>query len=112
MKLSVIERVLLGGIMSKYQGTFVNIKLIREGREALSFNEEETASLNFVQVGDKITWNPDAAVKYESVDITLGDNISKIIKELFQKLNDEAKLTEQHFSLYEKFVEPNLEVVQ
>jgi len=112
MKLSVMERVLLGGMMTNYKGTFVNLKLIREGREALSFSEEENAALNFVQVGENITWNPDASVKFEAVDITLGASVIKIIKELLQKLNDEAKLTEQHFSLYEKFIENKLEVVQ
>ena len=112
MKLSVLERVLLGGMMSNYQGTFVNLKLIREGREALSFNEEETKALAFVQTDNRMTWNPVASITYQAVDITLGAEVTKIIKELLQKFNDEAKLTEQHFSLYEKFMEPNLKLVQ
>jgi hypothetical protein len=112
MKLSVVERVLLGAMMATYKGTFVNIKLVREGREALSFNEEENAALNFVQAGEQLTWDPDAAVKYISVDIILGKNVTKIIKEILQKLNDDASLTEQDFSIYEKFVESNLEVVK
>ena len=112
MKLSVIERVLLGGMMTGYQGTFVNLKLIREGREALSFNEEENAALNFVQVGDKTAWSPEASLLYQDVDVPLGSEVTKIIKELLQKLNDEAKLTEHHFSLYEKFIEHNLKLVK
>ena len=114
MKLSVIERVMLGGMLASYQGTFINLKLVREGREALSFNEEEIADLKFVQVGGKVTWSPEAVPKYQDVDIILGIGIIKIIKDLLQALNDAnpPKLTEQHFSLYEKFVEPNLEVVQ
>ena len=106
MKLNVIERVLLGGMMASYQGSFTNLKLVREGREALSFNEEENKSLTFATVGNSITWNPEASIQYDSVDITLGDEVYKIIKDLLQKLNEEAKLTEQHFSLYEKFMEP------
>jgi len=114
MKLSVIERVLLGGMMANYKGTFVSLKLVREGREALSFNEEESAALTFVQAGDKLTWNPEASLKYEAVDITLGASVIKIIKGMLQALNDAdpPELTEQHFSIYEKFVENNLEVVQ
>ena len=104
MKLSVMERVLLGGMMSTYQGTFINLKLIREGREALSFNEEEIKDLTFTQVGNQTTWNPGASLKYQAVEIQLGDAVTKIIKEILQKFNDEAKLTEQHFSLYEKFM--------
>ena len=112
MKLSVIERMMLGGLMTNYQGSFVNLKLVREGREALSFNEEENKDLTFVKVGNNMTWNMEASIKYQAVDITLGSEITKIIKELLQKLNDEAKLTEQHLSIYEKFMEPNLKLVQ
>ena len=104
MKLNVLERVLLGGMMSTYRGSFVNLKLIREGREALSFNEEENKDLAFVHVGEQTSWNPGASLKYQDVEIQLGDAVTKIIKEILQKLNDEAKLTEQHFSLYEKFM--------
>jgi hypothetical protein len=105
MKLNVIERVLLGGIMSTYKGSFINLKLIREGREALSFNEEETKELKFVDVLDGTSWDLDAAIKYQTVDINLGESITSIIKGILQNLNDKEELTEQHFSLYEKFIE-------
>jgi len=112
MKLNVLERVLLGGMMTGYQGSFVNLKLIREGRESLSFNEEETKDLTFTQTGDQLRWNIEASLKYQAVDIQLGSAVIEIIKELLQKLNDDAKLTEQHLSIYEKFMEPNLKLVQ
>ena len=112
MKLNVLERVLLGGIMSTYKGSFINLKLIREGREALSFNEEETKELSFVELDGSVNWNPDASFRYQDVEINLGENISSIIKKLLIDLNDKEELTEQHFSLYEKFVEPsNLKVI-
>ena len=105
MKLSVIERVLLGGKMANYQGNFTNLKLVREGREVLSFNEEEIRELKFVHGdGGQVTWDPMASVKYQAVEISLGEAVTKIIKELLTKLNDEAKLTDNHFSLYEKFM--------
>ena len=111
MKLSVIERVLLGGIMTTYKGSFVNLKLVREGREALSFNEVEIKALNFVELDGSVNWNPDASLKYQDVDINLGESITSIIKKLLADLNDKEELTEQHFSLYEKFIEHNLKVV-
>jgi hypothetical protein len=104
MKLSVIERVLLGGMLSTYQGSFTNLKLVREGREALSFNEEENRLLGFNFTDDNISWNPTAALQFQDVEIKLGDNITSIIKDMLMKLNEEEKLTEQHFSLYEKFI--------
>ena len=104
MKLSVVERVLLGGILSTYQGSFTNLKLVREGREALSFNEEENRLLEFNLTDDNISWNPMAALQFQDVEIELGDNITSIIKDMLLKLNEEEKLTEQHFSIYEKFM--------
>jgi len=104
MKLSVVERVLLGGILSTYQGSFTNLKLVREGREALSFNEEENRLLEFNFTDDNISWNPMAALQFQDVEIELGDNITSIIKDMLMKLNEEEKLTEQHFSIYEKFM--------
>ena len=104
MELSVIERVLLGGMMATYQGNFVNLKLVREGREALSFNEEENRELKFKQEGNQMVWESMAAIKYQAVEVPLGEAVTTIIKELLTKLNDEAKLTDNHFSLYEKFM--------
>ena len=104
MKFSVLERVLLGNMMSTYQGNFTNLKLIREGREALSFNEEETKVLSFTQVEDNIVWDIEASLRFQAVEIDLGENVTSIIKDLLLKLNDEEKLTDQQFSLYEKFI--------
>ena len=114
MILSVIERVLLGGLMAGYKGSFTNLKLVREGREALSFNEEELAELMFVQGTGTLTWNPEPAIKYQAVEIPLGENVTGIIKGILEDLNTKSELTDQHFSLYEKFVVPTetLQVVK
>ena len=104
MKLSVIERFLLGQMMGNYQGNFTNLKLVREGREALSFNEEEIRELKFVQEGNQMQWNSMAAIKYQAVEVPIGENVTSIIKDMLRKLNDDAQLTDQHFSLYEKFM--------
>jgi len=104
MKLNVVERVLLGGMMVSYKGNFVNLKLVREGREALSFNEEENRDLKFTANGNQMNWDPEASLKYQDVEINLGDNVSSIIKKMLIDLNEKEELTEQHFSLYEKFI--------
>jgi len=104
MKLSVMERILLGGMMSTYQGSFTNLKLIREGREAISFKEDELAKLNIEESDGKIKWNPQGALEIGAVEIDLNLTVFKVLKDMFVKLNDEQKLTEQHFSLCEKFL--------
>ena len=95
---------MLGGMMTTYKGSFTNLKLVREGREALSFSEEEDKELQFSPEENMIRWNEVAAVKYQAVDVLLSSTILNIIKGMLVKLNETAELTEQHFTLYEKFV--------
>ncbi len=108
VKLSVIERILVGNMMATYQGNFTNLKLVRKAREALSFNEKENKELKFNQNGDNITWNIEASTKFQAVEIDIGENVTSIIKDMLLKLNKEEKLTNQHFSLYEKFIHPDI----
>jgi len=105
MKLSVLERVLLSGMMMSYQGNFTNLKLVRVGREILSFNEEENAQLKFTSSEQgNMSWDPTASLLLQAVEIDLSDHMIEIIKAELVKLNDAEELTDQHFSLYEKFI--------
>ena len=108
IKLSVIERVLLGSMMAAYVGNFTNLKLVRKAQEALSFNEEENKELKFVQNGDNVNWDIKTSIKFQAVEIDIGEHVTSIIKDMLFKLNKEEKLTNQHFSLYEKFIRPDI----
>ena len=44
MRLAVIERVLLGGMLAEHKDSFLMLKQVREAREALSFNDIEKAT--------------------------------------------------------------------
>jgi len=100
-ELTVIERLVLLNILPK-EGDFTTIKLVRKLRENLSFDEDEHKKLNFVQDGDQVRWNQEAL---SSRQIQIGEKMTDIIHNALKKLNDEKKLTNEHFSLYEKFVE-------
>ena len=102
MKLTVFERITLLGVLPEH-GNFVTLKIIRQLREALSFTEQELASLELKQDGDLVTWNP-AAAEPGGSEIIIGEKATDIIVEALKKLNDEGKLMEQHFTLYEKFI--------
>ena len=102
MKLTVFERITLLGVLPEH-GNFVTLKIIRQLREALSFTEQELASLELKQDGERVTWNP-AAAEPGGSEIIIGEKATDIIVEALKKLNDEGKLTEQHFTLYEKFI--------
>ena len=99
-ELAVVERLVLLNILPK-EGDFTTIKLLRKLRENLSFDEDEHKKLNFVQDGDQVRWNQEAL---SDKRIQIGEKQADIIQSALEKLNDEKKLTDEHFSLYEKFV--------
>jgi hypothetical protein len=130
LKLTVFERLTLQNILPK-EGDFITLKLVRKLRESLAFNEREIAEINFrnhwkcpkcqkvevanempkcpdcdiyMQLGGQVTWDDDKAKKVIK-DVYMGDKMLALCESTLKKLSDEGKLTEQHFSLFEKFVE-------
>ena len=130
MKLEVYERLVLMNLLPK-EGDFITLKLVRKLREALSFNEREVAEINFrnhwrcpkcqkveiasempkcsdcdifMQPSGQVTWDDDKAKKVKK-DVFMGSKMLALCESTLKKLSDEQKLTEQHMSLYSKFVE-------
>ena len=101
-ELTVPERLTLLNILPK-EGDFTTIKLMRKLRESLSFDEDELKIIQFVQDGDQVTWNVAGAASIMK-QCQIGEKMADTIRDTLKKLNDEKKLTEQHFSIYEKFV--------
>lgn len=111
---SVIERILLLSVLPR-EGNFQTLKILRELRENLSFSETENAALQFrEQKSDdgrlsSIVWNePQAAALVKGIDV--GPMACAAIKQAVLELDGKNKLTEQWFSLYERFVEPEAKV--
>ena len=102
MQLTVIERIGLLSILPEH-GNFITLKIIRQLREALSFTEDEIKVLEIKQDGNQVVWNP--AVNPEGTNIPVGEKATDVIVDSLKKLNEENKLTAQHLTLYEKFVE-------
>ncbi len=104
MNLTVLERLLLIDLLPK-EGNHTNLKLIRVGKETLSFNDIENEKLNFVQNSDQVVWDPIAAIDIDAhTDIKLGEVVTGMIVKRLKSLDGEEKLKEEHFSLYEKFI--------
>jgi len=104
VELTVLERLVLSGLLPK-EGNFTNLKLVRQLKEELSFNDIENQKLKFIQEGDQVKWNMVEGEKVRKKVTFADDSIMKetIIKEL-KKLNDDKKLRDEHFTLYEKFI--------
>ena len=133
MKLSVLERVLLSQALPA-QGSFTNLKLLREARETLSFTEEENKELKFEQNGDQLKWSgikfinkatgktleggpefiekmvgkkPDLfeqALAVEDKEFEFGEVVTQLIVKALTDMDKQEKLTNDHVSLYEKFM--------
>ena len=101
MELSVMERLVLLNLLPQ-EGNFTTIKLLRKLREELSFNEEEHSMLKFIQDGDQVRWNEEANVVKE---IRVEGKMLALIVDALTKLDGESKLKNEHFTLYEKFVD-------
>jgi len=100
MKLDVRERLVLLSVLPQ-EGNFITLKVVRKLREGLSFNEEELKQYNFVQEDQRVTWDDKVE---QSKEIEIGEKAMDIIKEALKKLNEDKKLKDEHFTIYEKFV--------
>ena len=100
MKLNVLERIVASQILPK-EGSFTNLKLIRVTKEELSFTEEENKALEFTQVGERLNWK-EGIVKDK--EFYFGEVVTKLIVDKLKELDKSEDLTENHFSLYEKFI--------
>ncbi len=124
-----MERIVLQETLPK-EGDFVTLKLVRKLREALSFSEAEITQIelqycwkcpkcnkteltfkapqcsdcNIYMVNtNQVTWDD---VKAGDVikDVHMGDSMVALCTTELKRLDNEKKLTQRHFSLYEKFI--------
>jgi len=128
MTLTPMERMLLLNVLPS-EGDFGTLKIVRELRESLSFSEEEHETLK-VQRGWKcrlcqaevlgatpipcpndgedmaptgqMVWDDQEGMEKE---FALGAKAKELIVTSLKTLNDDKKLSNEHFSLYEKFIE-------
>lgn len=101
MKLNVLERMMLLNVVPR-EGSFVTLKVVGELRNDLSFSEAELKKYKFVETEGRVSWNP-AAEQIKEVHI--GEKATDVVVEALEKLDEEKKLTMEHVSLYEKFID-------
>lgn len=105
-----MERLTALGLLPK-EGDYTTLGVIRKAQEMLTFTEDEIAKYKFkniegVDADGKPTQQTQWDNKVEQVtDLRLGNKVISIIGEALEKLNKDKKLTPQHETLYEKFVE-------
>lgn len=107
MKLEVHERLALLTLLPK-EGDYAALKTIRRAREMLSFTPDE---IKFYEMSTSL----DAAGKPQThwsavknaeaiLDAPIDEYTTNVIRDKLAALNKAKKLTEEHMSIYEKFV--------
>jgi hypothetical protein len=101
MKLGVKERLLLGVILPA-EGNITTVRTLTELRNALYFTGEEVEKFGVQQKDQSIVWD---SSKEKEVEIPINGLAKSLIVDTLQKLDADKKLTADHMSLWDKFVE-------
>jgi len=105
MKLSILERIVLQGLLPQ-QGDYVTYGLIKQIRTELSFTEKEIKDFKINEVintkgESRVTWD-DKTEKLK--EFTFGEKVTSIIVKALEKVDKEGKIDNNNVSLYEKFM--------
>ena len=103
-KLGLFDRLVCLALLPA-EGSYATLKIVRELQMELAPSEEESKAVGIIN--DLLTGGVQAEKgwdKVEDKDIVFGDIAKGIIVAALEKLNNEEKLTQQHFNLYSWFV--------
>lgn len=100
MTFTVAERFVLLGVTSAAQGDVTTLRILRQLREELSFDETEHRKLKFVQEGSQVRWQSNVQSDKE---IAIGDKAKAIIVQQFVTLEKQKQLGLNQLDLYERF---------
>lgn len=109
MKVTILERVLLMGILPR-EGNVVDMNNSQNIRTAVEFSPEDLDKLKVVQTEKGMEWDAEAANEIGEKDVVVGVSGAELIKKTLKKLSDEEKLPMDALSLYRKFVDADLTV--
>jgi len=100
MELNIIERLMALDILTTVSGNFATLKIVRDLQNNLSFTEAETEQIKLTTDEKGFHWDGEI-----TKDIDFGKTGTEIIVKILKKLDAEEKLTQNYYSLYEKFME-------
>lgn len=99
MQLTVLERLLLLNVLPR-RGSLVDLRIMRETGEALSFSEAELQEIGYTEDGGQARWKPDAPQK----EIEIGPRALSVVLREYEALDKKEELDIEHLPLYEKLL--------
>jgi hypothetical protein len=95
-----MERFTIQRILPQ-EGNFATLKVLNTLKMSLAPSEEEHKKYEIKTEEGLITWNQ---LGKEESEIEIGEKATDLIIESLKKLDESKKLTNEHFSIYEKFI--------
>ena len=104
VKLGLFDRLVCLALLPA-EGSFATLKIVRDLQMELAPNNEESVATGLKD--DLLTGGVSATLGWDKVEpkeIEFGEIGKSIVVAALEKLNDEEKLQQQHFNLYNWFV--------
>ena len=101
-KLTILERLTLLNILPR-ENNFINLMLIKEAAEKIGFDDKEISECEIKQTPEGVNFNAEKGKIEKPIEI--GERAYSLICEVLEKLDKANKLTQEHCSIYKKFIE-------
>jgi hypothetical protein len=99
-KLNCGERLIILNVMPK-EGNFITLRMIRNLVQKLGLTAEEIVNFQVEEApGGQVRWGPMGAIEKE---FEFAQAEVDLIKKQLKKMDDDGKLTNDTFTVYEKF---------
>jgi hypothetical protein len=96
VKLNVLERITLLGILPA-EGNYLTFKILMDLKALLSFTEEEIKRYGITEADGLIHWQMSS-----DAELNIGEKAMDIIMQSLKKLDEQGKLNDRTFPLYER----------
>jgi hypothetical protein len=104
MLLTAQQRVKLLEVLPR-QESIDTLRIVMNLRESLGLTEQEHKKYLFTDPADGLLkWTPEGLI--EEAEIEIGEKAMDICKAALSTANSQHQLTEQHITVYDKFVNP------
>lgn len=100
MKLNFLERIMLSQLLP-HKENFVTLKIVHNLKMNLSFTEQEVEECEVKSENGMTFWNDKGM---EDKEIEIGVKAFDICVTAIKEADKAKQLTEQHLTLYEKFI--------
>jgi hypothetical protein len=100
VNLGIAERIRLMGMLQNYNGSLIEVKVVKDLLDELGFSEEEIEEKGIRASGDRVAWDDRAEPK----DIPMGNAAMGIIRDILKERDEKKQLTVVDVDLCDLFL--------